>query len=99
MNVQTGMQRLVGIDKCIDKNIQTSKKFRKGGKRLGKYRMGQYRIEQTTTQLNRQEQRQEYRTGLEISVGRRTLTDGNAILSNGTVLPSNTMTDGELQEK
>ena len=34
--------------------------------------------------------------GLEITVGHWTLTKGNAILSNGTFLPSDSMTDGEL---
>ena len=34
--------------------------------------------------------------GLEITVGCQTLTDGNAILSNGTFLPSDAMTADEL---
>ena len=32
----------------------------------------------------------------EITVGHRALTDGNAIMSNGTFLPSDTMADGNL---
>ena len=33
---------------------------------------------------------------LEITVGHRTLTHSDAVLSEQTFLPSNTMTDGEL---
>ena len=37
--------------------------------------------------------------GLEITVGHRTLTDGEPILSDGNILASDIMTDGEFLEK
>ena len=37
--------------------------------------------------------------GLEITVAHRRLTYGNAVLSNRTLLPLDTMTDSQLQEK
>ena len=39
---------------------------------------------------------QEKWTSLEIITGHQTLTNGNAILSDGTFLPSGTMIKGEL---
>ena len=39
------------------------------------------------------------KTGLEITVGHRTLTDSEPILSKGNSLPSDTITDGELSER
>ena len=38
-------------------------------------------------------------TDLETTIDHQTLTDGDAALSDGTFLPSNTITDSELQEK